>query len=89
MKPTTPVYSKEEFARRGDRIYERLATELSQEEGRFIAIDIETGDYEIGRDELAVIDRLAGRQPEAQVWLRRIGTSHTHRFGPRFPIVAE
>ena len=89
MKHTTPKYSKEEFARRGDRIYERLAPDHLQEKGRFIAIDIETGNYEIGWDELAITDRLTEHRHEAQVWLRRIGTSHAHHFGPRFAIAAE
>ena len=83
MEPTTPAYSKEEFARRGDEIYERLAPQLSEQEGHFVAIDIESGDYEVGRDELAAADRLTKRRPEAQVWLRRVGVSYAHRFGPR------
>jgi len=47
---TQPRYSKEEFARRGDEIYEReLRTILEKgNEGKFVAIDIETGAYEEG-----------------------------------------
>ena len=85
MEPTTPAYSKEEFARRGDQLYERLAPLLSEQEGDFVAIDIESGDYEVGRDELAIADRLLGRRKGAQVWLRRIGTPYAHRLGPRLP----
>jgi len=78
-----PRYSKEEFARRGDEIYERVlrGTLESGNEGRFVAIDIETGDYEIDGDELAASDRLLARVPNAQIWLRRIGSRYAHRFG--------
>ena len=78
-----PRYSKEEFARRGDAIYEtqlRPALEKGNE-GKFVAIDIETGAYEVDGDELAVSDRLLARVPNAQIWLRRIGSHHAHRFG--------
>jgi hypothetical protein len=80
---TQPRYSKEEFARRGDEIYERLvrAGLESSNEGRFVAIDIETGAYEVDADELAASDRLLARVPDAQIWLRRIGSRYAHRFG--------
>jgi hypothetical protein len=82
MKPQ-PRYSKEEFARRGDEIYERVLRPIVEKgnEGRFVAIDIETGAYEIDADELSASDRLLARVPDAQIWLRRIGSRYAHRFG--------
>jgi hypothetical protein len=78
-----PRYDKEEFGRRGDEIYEReIAPKLKLEDsGRFVAIDVETGDYEVASQELAACDGLAARRPEAQIWLRRIGSRHLYRFG--------
>jgi hypothetical protein len=78
-----PRYSKEEFARRGDELYERVlrGSLESGNEGRFVAIDIETGNYEIDADELTASDRLLARVPNAQIWLRRIGSRYAHRFG--------
>src|SRR5262245_64456023 len=52
MATTEPRYSKEEFARRGDAIYEKdsLPQLTARDVGKFLAIDIETGQYEkIGR----------------------------------------
>ncbi len=84
-----PRYSKEEFARRGDVIYERELRPILEKEsdGKFVAIDIETGAYEVDVDELAASDRLLARVPNAQIWLRRIGFHYAHRFGfhPRSP----
>jgi hypothetical protein len=78
-----PRHSKEEFARRGDAIYEgELAPHLRPDDrGKLVAIDIETGDYEVDTDELAASDRLFERHPEAQVWLRRVGSRYVDRIG--------
>jgi hypothetical protein len=77
-----PRFSKEEFARRGDEIYERLQSELEAgHKGEFIAIDIESGAYETDPSELAASDRLLARVPTAQIWLRRVGLTYAHRFG--------
>jgi len=84
MAISQPRYSKEEFARRGDEIYERdLRPHVEAgNEGKFIVIDIETGAYEIDADELVASDRLLARHPDAQVWLRRVGSRYARRFGP-------
>lgn len=49
MTTRQPRYSKDEFARRGDEIYKRdIRAQVEQgNEGKFVAIDIETGAYEI------------------------------------------
>jgi len=83
MAVSQPRYSKEEFARRGDEIYERdlrLHVEAGNE-GKFIVFDIETGAYEIDADELVASDRLLARHPDAQVWLRQVGSRYARRFG--------
>jgi hypothetical protein len=78
-----PRYSNEEFARRGEEIYERdiLPHLKSDDDGKFVLIDIETGDYELDADEMAGSDRLFARRPDAQVWFRRVGSRPTRRFG--------
>jgi hypothetical protein len=85
MNSTKRRYGKDEFARRGDAIYAsdvrpRLAAE---DDGKFAAIDIESGAYEIDADELEACDRLRARVPEAQIWMVRIGSRSVHRFGGR------
>jgi hypothetical protein len=85
MASTKRRYGKEEFARRGDAIYENdvhphLKTE---DEGKFVAIDIETGRYEVDEDELEAGGRLRARVPGAQIWMVRVGSRSVHRFGGR------
>jgi hypothetical protein len=84
-----PRYDKDEFARRGDTIYERDVRPVlgPEDEGRYVSIDIETGAFEVDADELAASDRLLARVPTAQTWLRRIGSRGARRIGARPPIL--
>jgi hypothetical protein len=80
-----PRYSKEEFARRGDEIYESQVRQQVEADnyGKIVAIDIETGDFEVDQSEIAACDRLEARRPDAQIWIVRIGSRHVRRFGGR------
>ncbi|MBD2131462.1 MULTISPECIES: hypothetical protein [unclassified Sphaerospermopsis] len=80
-----PRYSKEEFAQIGEQIYEmqiRPKIEAGNQ-GKIVAIDIETGDFEIDASEIAACDRLESRHPDAQIWIVRIGSRYVRRFGGR------
>ncbi len=85
MASTKRRYSKEEFARRGDDIYEKdiLPKLAAKDVGKFLAIDIETGEYEIAADELRACDKLRKRIPDAQIWMVRVGYRSVHSFGGR------
>src|SRR5438128_1263264 len=83
MPSTKRRYDKEEFARRGDNLYETTIRPRlnSSDKGKFAAIDIESGDFEVNEDQLAAGNRLRSRRPEAQMWMVRIGFPYLHRFG--------
>ena len=85
MTVRQPRYSKEEFARRGDEIYESQVRSQFEEgnHGKIVAIDIETGAFEVDASEIAACDRLEARYPDAQIWIARIGSRHVRRFGGR------
>ena len=73
----------EDFARRGDEIYERdIRPHVKpDDDGKFALIDIDTGAYEIDADELAASDRLLARRPNGRVWLTRVGSRYARRLG--------
>ena len=76
-------YPKEELAQRGNAIYElhiRPQVEADNR-GKYIAIDIETGAWEMDASETAAGDRLRLRVPDAQTWIMRIGYPYIRRFG--------
>ena len=81
-----PRHSKEEFARLGQEIYEQRVRPQVEEgnSGRIVAIDIETGEFEVADDPLAASDQLFARCPDAQPWLIRIGHRALHRLGASF-----
>jgi hypothetical protein len=76
-------YSREEFARRGNEIYESQVRSQVEEgnHGNIVAIDIETGAFELAKDTMTASDRLLERYPDAQIWCVRIGHKGVHRFG--------
>lgn len=83
MASREPKYSKEEFERRGEQLFEQeIRSKLTGEDARkFVAIDIESGDFEVAEDSLAATERLLARRPDAQIWMRRVGAKVVHRLG--------
>jgi peptide subunit release factor RF-3 len=87
MAVRQPRYSKEEFTQRGNALYEsqiRLQVEPTYP-NKIVANKIETGEFEIGDDNLSAADRLFQRIPDAQPWCVRIGTGPVHRLGFHSP----
>jgi hypothetical protein len=78
----TAHYNKEEFAQRGDSIYDTQIHPLvhPEDNGKYVLIDIDSGEYEMDTDEIAASDRLLARRPNAQVWLVRVGSRFARRF---------
>lgn len=68
MTIRSPRYSKEEFAQRGNAIYESIVR--SQVEtgnyGKIVAIDIETGAFELAENTIIATERLYERYPNAR-----------------------
>ncbi len=78
-----PKYSNEEAARRGDELYEKLVHPRlnAEDHGKYVSIDIDSGEWEMDADRLAPAFRLRGRVPDAQIWTTRVGYGWTVRFG--------
>ncbi|WP_293129045.1 hypothetical protein [Microcoleus sp. bin38.metabat.b11b12b14.051] len=78
-----PRYSKEEFAKAGDEIYESQVRPQVEtgDRGKIVAIDIQTAAFEVDASEIAACDRLEARHPDAQIWIVRIGSRHVRRAG--------
>jgi hypothetical protein len=83
MTVRQPRFTKEEHARLGTEIYEqRIRPQVeSGNQGRIVAIDVETGEFEISDQTLEAAERLLARCPDAQIWFVRIGHQGVHRFG--------
>ncbi len=78
-----PRYSLDEFARRGDEIYEidiRALVEPEHNE-KIVAIDLDTRQWELDADGDAAADRIEARLPDAQIWVKRVGSRYARGFG--------
>jgi len=85
MTVRQPRYSKEEFARRGNEIYESQVRPQVEADnyGKIVAIDIETGAFEVAEDVVTASDLLLKKYPDAQTWFIRIGHRAVYHFGAR------
>ncbi len=80
-------YTSEVVAIRGKEIYQQQIREKVEAEhkGKFLSVDIETGDYEIDTDDLSPTMRLLAKRPNAPIYSLRIGFRAAHRIGSKIP----
>lgn len=78
-------YGKEELAQRGQALYDSSIRQQVEtgNEGKIVAIDIETGAFEVAENVLPATNRLFERYPDAQPWVIRIGHRAVYHFGAR------
>jgi hypothetical protein len=76
-------YSQDEFERRGQAWYEtRVRSQVDpMHQGEIVAIDIDTGEFELGKNTLSAAQRLLSRHPESQMWFVRVGHIAVDRIG--------
>lgn len=80
-----PRHTREEIAALGEAAFERdvAARVRGRDVRHFVAVDVDSGEYEVDADAGLAIRRLLDRQPGARFWLRRVGSRVAHSFGPR------
>ena len=83
----TEPHDRDDLARRAKDLYERRIREQVEadgdNEGRFVAVDVESGDYEVDDDALGAGSGLRRRRPDASVYLMRVGRPTAFRLGGR------
>jgi hypothetical protein len=82
METRQPRYSKEEHARRRSTMYEEQVRPRVEagNRGKIVAIDVDSGEFEVAADGLTAAGRLRMRRPDAQIWCEKIGYPAVHRF---------
>lgn len=78
--------SAREIVEKGRAIYESRIRRLVEKEhfGKFLVLDILSGDYEIDADHLTASNRAAGKHPEGLLYATRIGYGAVGRIGARW-----
>ncbi len=76
-------YSPQEVEREGEEIYGRhirSRVELGNR-GKFVVIDVQTGDYEMDEDDLQATKRVLAKRPSAVLYGLRIGYRTAYTLG--------
>ncbi len=82
--PTAPTRPTEEIARLGREMYERdIRSQVEADHvGEVAAVDVDTGDWDMGNEALDAVTRLRSRCPEAiNVFCERVGYRALRSFG--------
>ena len=79
----TEKYTTDEVCDRGEQIYAERIKHLvePQENGKFIVIDIESGDYEIDEEHTDASRRMRERRPHSIRYTGKIGEEATYHIG--------
>lgn len=78
-----PRLDNEEIARRGQDLYEQNIRNVVEDQfdGKILAIDVESGEYEIDDQVLPAVHRLQAKHPGAPIFTMRIGYDGVYGFG--------
>jgi hypothetical protein len=73
----------DEIAERGTQLYETKIRPLVEDGnvGRYLAIDVETGDYAVADQRHDAVTKVREKNPNAQMWGLRIGHIAAASFG--------
>jgi len=80
-----PVHTREEVAARGRAIYEdRIRSKVEPDHlGAYLVIDVDTGEYEIGVGNVAVMKCAAAKHPVHSLYGMGIGQRTMGRIGAK------
>lgn len=80
-----PRYSSAEIAERGQALYDHQVRGKVEPtyKGKYLVLDIETGEYEIDAHELAALERAKAKNPDAALYMLRVGYASAYRIRGR------
>ena len=78
-------YQPGEIAALGEKIYQEQIKSLvyPAEKGKYLTIDVESGDYELAEDALTSVQRLRQRRPNAVSFGMKVGYVASVHLGGR------
>ena len=70
-----PRYSSDEIVERGQALYDQQIRGQVEPRhtGKFLVLDIETGEFEIDADSVAALERATAKHPDPALYLLRVG----------------
>jgi hypothetical protein len=82
MPTATQPISPDEVERLGEENFKNMVRPnlRPEDNGKFVAIDVVSGGYEIDTDDYMAVMRLEARIPDAEIWLLRAGYPTAYKF---------
>ncbi len=79
------VMDRHELARRGQAYYAQHLRETlePQHNGKYLVLDVETGEYEMDADQVVAMQRARARHPTTVFYIVRVGYPAVGRIGAR------
>jgi hypothetical protein len=79
--------SGDEIVKRGQALYdEKIRPQVEAgNKGKFLVINVETGEYEMDADDVAAAKRASARFPDAPLFLMRVGYPSAYVLGGQSP----
>ncbi len=80
--------SGDEVVKRGRKLYDQEIRPKveADNKGKFLVINVETGEYEMDADDVAAAKRARSRFPDAPLFSMRVGYPGAYRLGGRFAV---
>ena len=71
-----------EDERLAEEVYDRLVRPAlrPEDDGKYVAVAVESGDFEIDASEYVAASRLRARRPGERLWLMRTGPAAAYRL---------
>lgn len=78
-----PRFESKEIAEKGEALYQAKIRPLvvRENKGRYLAIDIETGDFALADEHLDAADKLLENRPDAPIYMKLVGYRTTAAIG--------
>ena len=64
-----------------EEVYQKIKDQLKWQEGKILAIDVESGDYFIGKDTIEAYKKGRKKYPHKEFFFKRIGTKAAFMVG--------
>ena len=76
-------YRPDEIAERGEQLYEQTIRDRVEagNKGKFVVIDVESGDFDVDADDLTATKRMLAKHPDAVLFGVRIGYPTAYTLG--------
>ena len=78
-----PRYTSAEIVQHGQALYDQKirAQVEPRHAGKFLVLDIETGEYEVDATDVVALKRAKEKNPDAALYILRVGSSTAYRLG--------